>query len=172
MKHRHSSLFPFALLLLLSACAPAKQTIEPAPPDTRFPLSIASSTVQLQLALTDSERAKGLMHRDSMPQDHGMLFLFNKPDQRSFWMRNTHIPLDLGYFDAAGRLLEIHPLYPYDQNGVPSRSDAVLIAVETNRGWFARNKIQPGAQLDLNALAQAVIQRGKSPASYQLQTAP
>ena len=108
------------------------------------------------------------MHRDSMPDDHGMLFLFNQPEPRSFWMRNTRIPLDLGYFDASGRLLEIHALYPYDENGVPSRSQQVLIAVETNRGWFARNNIAPGAQLDFDALTLAVSRRGKSLTNYPI----
>jgi uncharacterized membrane protein (UPF0127 family) len=172
MKHRYSSLLLFALLLLLSACAPGQQAPRPAGPNNYFPLSIGGTTVQLQLALTDSERAQGLMHRDSLPADHGMLFLFNQPGPRSFWMRNTRIPLDLAYFDADGRLLEVHALYPYDENGVSSRSDQVLIAVEMNRGWFARNQIQPAAHIDLATLAQAVQQRGKSPASYQLQTAP
>lgn len=172
MKHRYSSLFSLAVLLLLSACAPKKQTSQPARADSYFPLTIGSSTVQLQLALTDSERAQGLMHRDSMPHDHGMLFLFNEPGPRSFWMRNTRIPLDLAYFGADGRLLEVHSLYPYDENGVASRSDQIQIVVEMNLGWFASNQMQAAAQIDLEALAQAVRQRGKSPATYQLQTAP
>jgi uncharacterized membrane protein (UPF0127 family) len=172
MIHRYSSLFTLAVLLLLSACAPKQQTKQPASADSYFPLTIGSNTVQLQLALTDSERAQGLMYRDSMPHDHGMLFLFNEPGPRSFWMRNTRIPLDLAYFDADGRLLEVHALYPYDENGVASRSDQVQIVVEMNRGWFARNQMQAAAKIDLDALAQAVKRRGKSPATYQLQTAP
>jgi uncharacterized membrane protein (UPF0127 family) len=86
-------------------------------------------------------------------------------------MRNTHITLDLGYFDASGRLLEIHALYPNDENSVPSRNQKVLIAIETNRGWFARNNIVAGAQIDLESLAQAVSRRGKSLDSYSIQTA-
>jgi uncharacterized membrane protein (UPF0127 family) len=83
-------------------------------------------------------------------------------------MRNTRIPLDIGYFDANGRLLEIHALYPYDENSVPSRSQKVLIAVETNRDWFARNKIMPGAQIDLEALTHAIQRRGTSPQNFPL----
>ncbi len=93
MKHRTHSLFTLALLLLLSACAPKEPATAPEPSDTYFPISIAGTPLQLQLALIQSEQNKGLMHRDSMPEDHGMLFLFNQPEQRSFWMRNTRIPL-------------------------------------------------------------------------------
>ena len=171
MKLYNHSLFTLALLLLLSACAPKDSTSAPESRDAYFPISIGDIPLQLQLALTQGEQSKGLMHRDSMPKDHGMLFLFNQPEPRSFWMRNTRIPLDLGYFDASGRLLEIHALYPYDENAVPSRSQKVLIAVETNRGWFARNQIKPGAQLDLESLTQAISRRGKSPANFQLQNA-
>ena len=162
MKLHYHTLFTLAALLVLCACAPTAPKAEPATVDTYFPISIDEIPLQLQLALTQAEQNKGLMHRDSMAEDHGMLFLFNQPKPRSFWMRNTRIPLDIGYFDASGRLLEIHALYPYDENAVASRSQQVLIAIETNRGWFARNHITPGAQLDLDALSHAITRRGKS----------
>ena len=171
MKPLYRLLFTFALFRLLIACAPQEPIGAPESSDTYFPISIDGTPLQLQLALTQSEQNKGLMHRESMPTDHGMLFLFKQPGPRSFWMRNTRIPLDIGYFDASGRLLEIHALYPYDENGVPSRNQQVLIAIETNRGWFARNNIVAGAQIDLKALAKAVSRRGKSLNSHPIQTA-
>lgn len=171
MKLYIRSLFTLTALLLLNACAPKAPQAEPASIDTYLPISIDGTPLQLQLALTKPEQNKGLMHRDSMPTDHGMLFLFENPKPQSFWMRNTRIPLDIAYIDASGRVLEIHALYPYDENAVSSRSQEVLIAVETNRGWFARNQIKPGAQLDLDALTQAIIRRGKSPSSYPIQYA-
>jgi len=171
MKYRTQSFFALAVILLLAACAPQEPSDAPEPSDTYFPIAIGGIELQLQLALIQSEQSKGLMHRDSMPTDHGMLFLFKQPGPRAFWMRNTRIPLDIGYFDASGRLLETHALYPYDENSVPSRSQTVLIAVETNRGWFARNKMMPGAQIDIEALTQAIQRRGKSPANYPLQPA-
>ena len=171
MKPLYRLLFTFGFFLLLIACAPQEPIGAPESSDTYFPISIDGTPLQLQLALTQSEQNKGLMHRESMPTDHGMLFLFKQPGPRSFWMRNTRIPLDIGYFDASGRLLEIHALYPYDENGVPSRNQQVLIAIETNRGWFARNNIVAGAQIDLKALAKAVSRRGKSLNSHPIQTA-
>ncbi len=171
MKSRYRLLHTLPLLLLFSACTPQEPTTAPEPSETYYPISINDTPLQLQLALIQSEQSKGLMHRDSMPKDHGMLFLFDQPEPRSFWMRNTRIPLDIGYFDASGQLLEIHALFPYDENAVPSRNQRVLIAVETNRGWFARNNITPGAQIDLKALTLAISRRGKSPSNYPLQTA-
>lgn len=157
-------------LLILGACTQEETPIKDvSASDTYFPISIDDVPLRLQLALTPNEQSKGLMHRDSLPEDHGMLFLFKQPGQRSFWMRNTRIPLDLSYFDASGRLLEIHSLYPYNENAVHSHSQQVIIAVETNQGWFQRKQIQPGAQLDLNALKQALKYRGHSPLDYPLE---
>jgi len=144
---------------------------EPVATDTYYPFSISSIPLNLQLALTPGEQSKGLMHRDSMPKDHGMLFLFKQPGPRAFWMRNTRIPLDIGYFDASGRLLEIYALEPYNEKAVRSKSQEVLIVVETNRGWFARNNITPGAKLEFIALAQALKHRGIPAVNYTLQPA-
>ena len=112
--------------------------------------------LQLQLALKPAEQQKGLMYRESLDNDHGMLFLFDRPDKRVFWMRNTSIPLDIGYFDSSGQLLEVHKLFPYDETVVNSRSREVLIAVETNRGWYAANGIQVGDRIDMSSLAFAL----------------
>ena len=88
-----------------------------------------------------------------------MLFLFDKPDKRSFWMHNTRIPLDIGYFDQSGHLLEVHKLFPYDETPVPSAHNNVLIAIETNRGWYATNNVKPGARIDIKALNTALKRR-------------
>ncbi len=146
--------------LLLCACTPEKSSFREVSADTYFPISIGDANPELQLALTEMEQSWGLMHRDELAENHGMLFLFKQPGKRSFWMRNTPIPLDLAYFDTRGVLMEIHSLYPYDENSVYSYSGEVLIAVEMNRGWFSKNNIQPGAKLDLEALTEAVIHRG------------
>lgn len=104
-----------------------------------------------------------------MEKDHGMLFLFEEAGPRSFWMRNTRIPLDIGYFDAAGTLLEIHSLYPYDETPVKSYSQNVLIAVEMNRGWFASHNIKPSAKINMTHLDEALKQRGISIHSFPTQ---
>ena len=153
--------------LLLSACNPGEnKSREPASADTYFPIRIGDKTLQLQLAITQAEQQEGLMFRKSMPKDHGMLFLSERPRQQGFWMKNTQLPLDIGYLDSEGKLMEVHKLFPYDETTVASRSQQILIAIETNRGWYAENDINPGAQLDMIALKKAITERGFSTTPY------
>ncbi|MBV8641430.1 MAG: DUF192 domain-containing protein, partial [Verrucomicrobia bacterium] len=100
--------------------------------------------------VADSPQASenGLMFRDSLAEDHGMLFVFERPKTASFWMRNTKIPLSIAYIDSMGKILEIKSLKPLDETAVPSGSDRVAFALEVNQGWFGRHGISPGAQID------------------------
>ncbi|MBL6919898.1 MAG: DUF192 domain-containing protein [Puniceicoccaceae bacterium] len=138
------------------ACQPTGVRPEPINSQTYFPIPIGGVELQLQLALKPAEQQKGLMYRESLNKDHGMLFLFDRPDERGFWMRNTRIPLDIGYFDSHGQLLEVHKLFPFDETLVISRSREVLIAVETNQGWYATNGIQVGDRIDMRSLLIAL----------------
>ena len=147
------------LFLTLAISLKKEDKLAPINSRTYFPISIGGHELQLQLALSPSEKKKGLMHRDSLAKDHGMLFLFDYPNQVSFWMRNTRIPLDIAYFDASGRLKEVHPLYPFDETSVMSSSREILIAVETNQKWFAQKSIRAGALIDMAALNAALSRR-------------
>jgi len=88
------------------------------------------------------------MFRDSLPEDRGMLFIFEQPKQASFWMRNTKIPLSIAYIDSAGKILEIKSMNPLDETVVLSNSDQIAYALEVNQGWFARHGIAIGAKID------------------------
>ena len=147
------------LALALAINLKKEDGLSPANSHTYFPISIDGHELQLQLALSPSEKKKGLMYRESLAEDHGMLFLFNYPDQASFWMRNTRIPLDIAYFDASGRLKEVHPLYPFDETSVMSSCREILIAIETNQEWFAQKSIRAGALIDMAALSAALRRR-------------
>tara|TARA_B100000212_G_scaffold342541_1_gene330428 strand:+ start:2463 stop:2936 length:474 start_codon:yes stop_codon:yes gene_type:complete len=107
-------------------------------------LDFGHARVSVELAVDRATQAKGLMFRKSMPEDQGMLFIFDRPRQMSFWMRNTHLPLDIGFFTADGVLREIYPLYPYDENSRKSIRFDLLYALETNQGWFERHGLKPG----------------------------
>jgi|GEM_PF-79468 len=158
-KHPIALSLAFLAVLAFTACQPPKEALPPADGQTYFPVSVGGHELQLQLALTPAEQQKGLMSRDHLAEDHGMLFLFERPDRRGFWMHNTRIPLDIGYFDAGGQLVEVHKLFPYDETPVPSRSQEILIAVETNRGWYAAHGVKPGARIDLDDLRAALARR-------------
>ena len=162
LKALFNAFVTFTAVIALIACQPNEAVLATANSQTYFPISIGGKQLQLQLALNSAEQQKGLMYRDSLAAGHGMLFLFNQPDKRGFWMRNTRIPLDIGYFDASGQLLEIHKLFPYDETTVPSKSQQILIAVETNRGWYAAQDVKPGDYIDLKALQNALKRRNHS----------
>jgi uncharacterized protein len=134
-------------VLLSAACQPKAADSSP------FGLRIAElkiSNVPLTVEIADTPQASenGLMFRDSLPEDRGMLFLFEQPKKASFWMRNTKIPLSIAYVDSDGKILEIKSMNPLDETVVPSRSDEVAYALEVNQGWFDRHGITPGAKLD------------------------
>jgi len=111
-------------------------------------LKILNANLNAEVADSLQASENGLMFRDSLPEDHGMLFVFEQPKTASFWMRNTKIPLSIAFIDSMGKILEIKSLKPLDETAVPSGSDQVAFALEVNQGWFGRHGISPGAQID------------------------
>ncbi len=168
-RRRFLSLAALTALVLFTACGnnDSKHAASPKTADDRFAIKVGERVVQMQLALLPAETQRGLMHRKSMGENEGMLFVFDRPQQMSFWMRNTLIPLDIGYLDPAGELKEIYPMYPHDENPVASRG-RMQFALEMNQGWFRAAGVKPGAKLDLAAVVAAIRARGLDPASYGL----
>ena len=154
------------LLFLLSGCGEGKA--DPVAPDTYFDITIGEVPIRVQLALTEDEILRGLMFRESMAEHDGMLFIFRNEGRRSFYMRNTFIPLDVGYITRDGVLREIYPMYPRDERGVPSRRDDIQLVLEMNQGWFQANGVKPGARLDLEAVSSAMEARGVAVSGYRL----
>ncbi len=135
-----------------------------------FAIPIANRVADLELALTISERQRGLQRRLDLGENEGMAFLYETPQQASFWMRNTEIPLDIGFFTGDGVLREIHQMYPNVEVPVESFRDDIVIAIEMNQGWFRRNGIKPGDSIDLKRLMRAIEARGEDPGDYALRS--
>ena len=74
-------------------------------------------------------------------------------------MKNTEIPLDLGFFDSNGLLTEVKSLFPFNLDSVQSSRSDILYCVETNAGWFKKNNIKAGDSLDIDALRAAISRR-------------
>ncbi|MDQ5980993.1 MAG: uncharacterized protein QG602_3971 [Verrucomicrobiota bacterium] len=168
-RRRFLPLLAVATFALLTACA--KEDAAKAAPksvDDRFAIKVGARTVQLQVALYPAETQKGLMFRKEMGADEGMVFVFDQPQPMSFWMRNTPLPLDIGFFDAEGVLKEIYPLYPFDERSVVSRGRGLKFALEMNQGWYRTAGVKPGDRLDLAALAEAIRARGLKPERFGL----
>ena len=110
--------------------------------------------LKLEIPVTPTEFKLGLMFRESLDEDCGMLFVFSESSEKSFHMNHTHIPLDIAFINASGIIESIKELKPL--NPVPVYSDAeVLYALEVNRGWFAENNVNVGDQI-LNTLSEDV----------------
>lgn len=107
--------------------------------------SIARFTVEL--AADDRARATGLMNRPSMPRSAGMLFVYPRPVQASFWMKNTLIPLDMIFADRTGRVTRVHPnAIPLDLTPIDGGRD-VMFVLEINGGLAARLGLSSGSVL-------------------------
>jgi uncharacterized protein len=127
------------------------------PAATTTPTTLPSATILLggkpfllEVARTPDEQARGLMYRPSMPLDHGMIFVFPRAEPRSFWMKNTRIPLDIVYLDAKGRVLNVEAMMPFDLRGVESDGPA-MYAIELNQGTATALGIQRGDVIALPA---------------------
>jgi len=135
-----------AVPLLLAVVAAHAQ---PGRPNTGLPtmqLTIGTQVVTAEIAATDETRQIGLMHRFSLPPDHGMLFVHDAPRMLSFWMRNTYIPLSIAFIDAKGRIINIEDMAPQVERTTWSTAPA-LYALEMKKGWFAQKGIGPGAEV-------------------------
>jgi uncharacterized membrane protein (UPF0127 family) len=159
------SVFSCALLLgAFTACG--GKSGDDAPPKTVndfFPIKLGDQVVKMQIAALPAEQERGLMFRSTLGRDEGMLFVFTRAQPMAFWMRNTIVPLDIGYIDPEGALREIYPLYPRDERSVASRSRDLQFALEVNQGWFKEHGVKPGAKLDLKAVREALKARGLDP---------
>ncbi len=166
----------FTALLLAVGCEKENPAM---PPDTVTPKPTAQpanglaqprlETIKLYLGATEltaevanenRERKAGMMHRASMPENEGMLFVFPYPHRSGFWMKNTTVPLSIAYIDPASRVIEIHDLQPGNTQPVESRSARVQYALEVNQGWFERNGIKPGSVIATDRGSLAVSVRG------------
>lgn len=101
----------------------------------------------VEIADDPAEQAQGLMHREAMPVSSGMYFVYDQPRRASFWMRNTLIPLDMLFIDAAGVVQHIHhEAIPLDETPIPGGDD-VLTVLEINGGLARRLGITVGSQV-------------------------
>jgi hypothetical protein len=133
----------FVALLVAALAVPALGATAPLP--TRS-ITIGKERLVVEVVDTPEQRATGLMNRFSLQPDHGMLFVFDKPQPLAFWMKNTYIPLSIAFVDADGTILNIEDMRPQDESTHWSRASA-LYAIEAKQGWFATRGITAGAKV-------------------------
>ncbi|MDR7521272.1 MAG: DUF192 domain-containing protein [Armatimonadota bacterium] len=153
---------PLALVAsMLAAAMLAVTAAGPAPAAVRYERGVLHIvqgsrrvTIQVEIARTPEARAQGLMSRTALPEDAGMLFVFEQDGRWGFWMKNTLIPLSIGFIDSRWRLLEILDMdvAPDPVQGpfaIYEPAQAYRYALEVNQGFFRRKGITPGARLEL-----------------------
>jgi uncharacterized protein len=139
-----------AVLAILAGAATAACTVDRV--ELRGDFGTAAFSVEV--ADDPASRARGLMHRESMPRGAGMLFLYERPQAVAFWMENTLIPLDMIFLDAGGRVVRVHEnAVPLDRTPIPGGDD-VLAVLEINGGLSRAIGITPGAELRHPGLPQ------------------
>lgn len=111
------------------------------------PIKVGDVPVTAWVADTYEERRLGLMHVRELPPDHGMLFIYPDVRERSFWMKNTLIPLSIAYIDERGRIVSIVDMEPLDERSHPS-GGPVRFGLEMSQGWFRARGIEAGAYVD------------------------
>ncbi len=169
--------FVLGLALLLGGCGPSSSASKEAPPASatrsfldderpqtglpRLKLYVGPEILDTELALTTEAIQKGMMWRTNVPETEAMLFVFGRPHQTSFWMKNVPMDIDVAYLDPEGIILEIHRLERQNTNPVAAKSDRVQFALETAEGWFKRHGIGPGTAIrtERGSLGETFFQR-------------
>jgi uncharacterized protein len=146
------------VVLTLAACTDAA---EPVPEAATNPILVrirtASGTIELEnleVARTPEAWARGLMGRASLPEDGGMVFLFDAQTRAAFWMKDTLIPLSILFWQGDGRIIDILDMSPCRADPCPVyRASAPYVgAIEMNRGAFERLGVQVGDTLEYRLL--------------------
>jgi uncharacterized membrane protein (UPF0127 family) len=106
------------------------------------PLTAGVHLITAEVAADDQAREIGLMFRDALAANHGMLFVFDRAEKTCMWMRNTSIPLSVAFIDSDGHVVNIEDMAPLtDQTHCALRP--VPYALEMTRGWFSERGLQP-----------------------------
>jgi uncharacterized membrane protein (UPF0127 family) len=109
-------------------------------------LGVGMHLIHAELAADDPSRMRGLMFRESLAPNQGMLFVFDETTTHCMWMKNTLIPLSVAFLDDSARVINVAEMAPQTENA-HCASRPARYALEMERGWFAQRGVGPGAQI-------------------------
>jgi len=132
-----------ALFSALLTSSPPAWPKEPAASVPTVALKAGGQTIQAEVAATDVTRQKGLMFREKMAHNTGMLFVFPDIAYHAMWMRNTPLPLAVAFMDESGKIVSIHEMQPFTET-THQAAGPVRYALEMNSEWFSRNQVKAG----------------------------
>lgn len=140
MHFKPGRLSALALAAVLSSACAAEN-------DVQQPLRIGPHTFQVEVAASPQQREHGLMGRTRLPENGGMLFVFDDTGRHCFWMRNTPLPLSIAFIDEAGRIANIADMQPHTDT-LHCPATAIRYALEVSQGGFAQRRIVAGVQVN------------------------
>lgn len=112
----------------------------------RIVLTAGIHQIDTQVAVTPEQHAIGLMYRKEMPQNEGMLFVFQNSTKQCFWMKNTDLPLTAAFVADDGTIVNLEDMKPQTTDSHCS-AKPVRYVLEMNQGWFAKKGLKAGAKL-------------------------
>lgn len=137
-------LFVLSFSILISSCSYQSDICN----QSSVAASFMEKKVTLEVACSDVQRGKGLMNRQWLSENDGMVFVFPNEDYLSFWMKNTFIPLSIAFVDKDMIIVDIREMKPLNLDPVISNKKAIM-AVEMNSKWFSNNNIKIGDKLKI-----------------------
>lgn len=141
--------FYIILLLVLFSTFPGCSNHPPISNKKIYKIIINEKTSYAEVAFTKKGRTIGLMFRDTLDKDHGMLFVFPQEQQLSFWMKNTKIPLSIAFINSKEIITQIEFMTPCSLMSHTSK-EKVKYALEMEQGWFEKNGIKTGSKVGLS----------------------
>ncbi|MEZ6176449.1 MAG: DUF192 domain-containing protein [Candidatus Scalinduaceae bacterium] len=140
--------FLFPLVLISALCSCTKQT--QSSNYRLYEITINRKPLQVEVAATYEERKSGLMYREKLNKDSGMLFIYPREKYLAFWMKNTKIPLTIAFINDNGLITQIESMTPYSLTNHTSK-ERVRYALEMEDKWFMKNGITVGSKVDFSS---------------------
>lgn len=109
-------------------------------------ISVKNIKVPVEIAATEAERTRGLMYRNQLDADSGMLFIMEHHEVMCMWMQNTYIPLSVAFIDKNGEIINIEQMKPLSRD-LHCSNEKAQYALEMNLGWFKKHQIRPGDKI-------------------------
>ena len=113
----------------------------------RQQFQVGAHRLDAELALTAEERQRGLMFRESLAENKGMMFQFSHADHYCMWMKNTLIPLSIAFIDEQGKIINIEEMQANSEQTTCAKSKA-RYALEMNSGWYSQRQIMVGQKVE------------------------
>jgi uncharacterized membrane protein (UPF0127 family) len=144
-KYRNGAVLPLSFILVtLSLKAMACPFELPA-----ATISLKGHTLSVELATIPSARHCGLSNREELPKNQGMLFVYPSARPRTFWMKDTHIPLSIAFLEDSGEIINIQNMFPNQTDERYTSSRPAKYVLEVNQGWFQAHGIEIGDKVEI-----------------------